>query len=553
MAEAPGVGKIERERATSSATLNRASMAASMTPETGWAAPMLSGFRQWNDQRLQNKEAKIRQKMMAQNMKMQEQAQKDQEKRMNELRRKTSGSGEHANAELFLFLLGCVVWVLEVFSNWARPPSIALCLLYAFIIFAYYMTVGEKRFDDHGIQKLFGVIAIVIILPVFINYVKASVSYSWMLLIAGFFELFPILLFYMLKEFQDSKIIRKLYVIFITFWVIAGLSMLFTSAAFKETQSTQKAMITNSQASIAFTWKTIWTSFKNVGKSFSNTFENMIDTATGRERSGNAENDRGIQLGELKPLESTFYPSSDVSIDVPVIAKKLPFEVPIRNYCVITDKALKGTAYPQQMTLIHDDQNQFTCRFGQLPIGLYDIRAYSLFEFETTATATYSFVDYKTPTTLYPPETTKEVIATYTGGPVALGMDSRNTPFRISATPVQGIGVYSVGASLKNDWTYGKIVRGLTFTLKVPDSLILENCDRNQSHPSSTLDGMNVYEFTVDQANLKDKFDSVTCYMKVVDYNKLMGAGLYAQKTFEVRATYEYSIEKTTTINVDRE
>ena len=206
--------------------------------------------------------------------------------------------------------------------------------------------------------------------------------------------------------------------------------------------------------------------------------------------------------------------------------------------------------------MVNNDENVIDCHLGQLPKGNYQVFVTATFIFITDADIQYYFVDEKTRPELYKSmKIPDKSVATYTGGPVMVGLPSLNQPLRISADGSnKNVGNYPFGVSLTNSWSQGKVNRGINYTLEVPPGFELLDCNRKNIHVGvGTQSDRSAYVFRTDDQNIKETFDSVTCRMHVTNARTIFNGDLVAIKTFNARAVYEYTVEGSTNINVQQD
>jgi hypothetical protein len=216
----------------------------------------------------------------------------------------------------------------------------------------------------------------------------------------------------------------------------------------------------------------------------------------------------------------------------------------------------QGTTNPIILPEVSADyENIIDCELGKLAEGNYEVKVRATFEFESTSDIEYTFVSTNIKTDQYTRlDINPTTIATYTGGPVAVGLPSLGQPLRIDTTLDQNnIVSYPFGVSLQNKWPQGKIMKGIAYTLNVPKEIKLVECSREPTEsiePNS--DERNIYMFKANLTDAQDIFDAVTCRMKIEDTQKLLGNNLKSVKTFAAKATYQYAIEGSTSIHINK-
>ena len=248
-------------------------------------------------------------------------------------------------------------------------------------------------------------------------------------------------------------------------------------------------------------------------------------------------------------------------VEAKIRAVNVKETIPVNVICYIQN-VRQGNVTPVMMPDVTDNyENIIDCDLGQLPEGSYEVKVRANFEFDSSSDISYTFVSSNIKSDQYERLNINPVtIATYTGGPVELGLPSLSQPLRIQ-TSQNGTAViksflsnYPFGVSLVNKWPQGKVVRGLRYILDVPLEIKLSDCSRDpilKSEPDTTLN-RNVYTFSINTSNAQDVFDAVTCRMQLENIQDLLGTNLKSVKTFAAKAKYEYAVEGSTYIIVEK-
>jgi hypothetical protein len=150
--------------------------------------------------------------------------------------------------------------------------------------------------------------------------------------------------------------------------------------------------------------------------------------------------------------------------------------------------------------------------------------------------------------------------ATYTGGPVALGLPALSQPLIVRNVDDAGrpiitvLSDYPFGVSLENKWPQGKIIRGLNYVLDVPKDVELVDCSRAPQiiNDEEAIENRNLYRFEIDTAKTQDMFDAVRCRIKFTNTENFMSEGMKTSKTFAAKARYEYAVEGSTYITIEK-
>jgi hypothetical protein len=305
--------------------------------------------------------------------------------------------------------------------------------------------------------------------------------------------------------------------------------------------------------SMKYVYQTAYASVLKGFKGINNAWNQGIAQATGQSYSSQEEEQRGIYLENVHPVEPMYYTDSDVYVQALLKAKNILEYIPVKTTCIVPDTEIAGSVTPEIKNLVNDEETYIDCHLGSMTAGSHNVKLASTFTFTTDADIQYYFVDNNTRPELYKDmEIPERTTAVYGGGPVSVGLLSFHQPMRISSTVTNNnVGDYSFGVRLENKWSQGHIVRGNYYVLEVPPGVELRNCTRKQTPESPTNNGeRKQYTFIADNNNLKEIFDSVTCRIVINNPSLLFGADIVAQKTFSAKASYEYTVEQITSVNV---
>lgn len=556
--------ELESEkRKIQSASANREKMlgvATIVAPEAGPAIGMAEErMHQKDNKKIQDKEEKLRKKEEEAIDKSRSNDKKFMN-RIDDLRQGPDrGRGWMERGPGILIILSIIAYIFDFISNFTRPPNYAVILAYGImIIVAVIMTkTSTSKWIDGDFVGFFTVIAFTIIFPWVINAFRENIPYQWVVDLLGLFLLFPPVFVYLLSKYPEHSGGHKLYTGIIIFIVIYGFLQLLASPTFQGTTVGGKPTITHATDLIAGLGGNVYKAATGVVTNVERSFQMAIAQATGQKYEGEEEEQRGILIENVKAVEKNYYTSSDIYVQGRIKAQNLVGEVNVRTRCYIKDKG-NGTTYPEILTMVTNDENIIDCHLGQLPKGNYQVFVSATFIFITDADIQYYFVDEKTRPELYEKMNIPDkAMATYTGGPVEVGLPSLNLPLRLSADGSNPrVGNYPFGVSLTNKWSQGKVNRGINYTLEVPDGFELKECNRvlTYSGQKSSESGRRwIYTFDTNDQNIKETFDSVTCRMRVVNPSAVFNGDIVAMKTFNARTVYEYTVEGSTSINVQQD
>lgn len=457
-----------------------------------------------------------------------------------------------------LFVLAIVAYFYDLSTKFTRPPNYGVILIYGFmIIIAMIMTKlsANKWLEDRDFIGFIFAIAFTILYPWIIDSLREAITYQWMVDLLGPFLLFPPMIIYLMLKYPDTSVMHKT-----ALWIIIGLSIyaflvLLNSPTFQGTTVAGKTTITKPWELIEDFGGNVYSTMTGAMKNIERSFQMAVAKATGQKYEGEEEEQRGIIIENVKAVEKNYFTSSDIYVQARIKAQNLPGEVTVRTMCYVKDRT-NGTTYPEVLTMVNNDENIIDCHIGRLPKGNYQVFVTATFTFITDADIQYYFVDERTRPELYASMNIPDKsVATYTGGPVELGLPSLNQPLRISANGSNRyVGDYPFGVSLTNKWSQGKVNRGINYTLEIPAGFELDKCNRKLLKEFNTgTNNRRAYVFDTNTQNIKEKFDSVTCRMHVINANTVLSGDLVAIKTFNARAVYEYVVEGSTNVNVQQD
>lgn len=433
------------------------------------------------------------------------------------------------------------------------PPA------HVFVIYLLVLIVGLILvFKDGSERKNFIVatLASATLIP-FLIHVLLSVfeGQEWVKVLLGIAVFFPVLPLYLMSKFPDNSGWHQSAKAWIVIWIILSMFSLMTNPYYREQTTILKGTVVTPADAAGYFVKGLFNSVGKGAEAIWKSYDRMVKDATGQSYEGEEEEQRGILIDNVRSVEKNYYTSSDIYVQANIKSQNLLGEVGVRTRCYVKDRG-NGTTFPEVLTMVNNDENIIDCHLGQLPKGNYQIFVTATFIFITDADIQYYFVDEKTRPELYKSmKIPDKSVATYTGGPVMVGLPSLNQPLRISADGSnKNVGNYPFGVSLTNSWSQGKVNRGINYTLEVPRGFELLECNRkNQRTIGGTQEGRIAYLFDTNDQNIKETFDSVTCRMHVTNPSVVFNGDLVAIKTFNARAVYEYTVEGSTNINVQQD
>ncbi len=463
----------------------------------------------------------------------------------------SGGEGKEPILMWLLFLLALIIHIVDMNTQYDVLFNWPIMTGYLIILFLGMMGIFKKQYSDDGL--LFGAVMAGYFLPRLVRLLFMDVK--WQFIILGFLCFMPIVaLLFVWKSPSETKL-KKLGMLYFYGWIIIMLIWLMIMMGQNTEFNMKTSGVVPIDAGKSFA-KGIW----DAGKIFVGGFMTPINNLMCPECGANAEdNERGIYLENLRSTDSTYYTGSDVFVQGKLRAKNINGSIKVNTLCYVPGEK-QGIVTPAAVSLTYNDENYLDCQLGQLSAGSKEVKFVSSFEYQTDAWITYTFMDTNTLNALNMQNDElytklnipRKAVATYTGGPVEIGLPQLSQPFRIDPKDPNSV-TYPFGVSLTNKWTQGKIVKGLYYRLEVPITLTLQNCNRKISKYEKTEDA-NIYTFSIDDANVRETFDSVTCRMYVDEANvdKLLGNDIKSIKTFNAKVRYLYSIEQSIYVNIEK-
>ncbi len=476
----------------------------------------------------------------------------EEKKIRKDLENASRGGGGSNAAEnrlgLFVFL-AIFAHVVDAFTGFDVIYSKVVIAIYAIMIL---LAGFEAKGRIANIAEFITVAVLAYAVPRVLTLFKIA---SWEYTILGFILLFPLMALYLSLRMPPESKWRKFVVGYIIFWCIIALIWLLIN--FNTVSGNTK--IPNPLKILDYVLQGTGKVLNSGTTVLTKSFQMAIAQATGQQYAGQEENQRGIFLENLRPIDTLFYTDSNIIVEAKIRAQNIPGTIQVRNICLVPG-VRTGNTTPAVMQLANNDANTIDCDLGTIPKeGSYEVKFISTFTYETDADVTYTFMN-RNAYRLLDTDNTGNInaklgiqdtaLAVYTGGPAALGLPQLHQPIQIDPTNPNEI-QYPFGVSLTNMWPRGTIVKGMQYTLQVPDSIELEKCTRDITS-ESIADGIHTYIFAINDANVRSTFDSVTCRIKVVNTDQLLGAGVKSEKTFSAKAIYQYSVEESVYVMVQQ-
>ncbi|MBN2112427.1 hypothetical protein JW707_05005 [Candidatus Woesearchaeota archaeon] len=309
-------------------------------------------------------------------------------------------------------------------------------------------------------------------------------------------------------------------------------------------------------------------------------YQKQLYKATGDYYTGkvdeNAQAKLGVYLEDIKQADPVFYENRPVTLYATLIVQTLDEAMNVDLYCK-SDRQKRDVTpkiFPQESFLVDIyDERDIDCKFesGELEKGAQTVTLGAKFNFKTMSYVKSYFMDLDRLRSMRREEidpleqygiTEKEPIATYTVGPVGIGMSVGKPPVGIDLNEPQT--TLTLGITIENNWD-GMVTQINRMVVIVPKGFELIDIGANYSQAlcidlpknESLLcndDENNVYVVTTDNIGelYTGNFKSYRGYMRVnkANYDKILGVSPISTKYFKVTVDYTYNLEKEKVIDV---
>ncbi len=287
------------------------------------------------------------------------------------------------------------------------------------------------------------------------------------------------------------------------------------------------------------------------------------------EQNKDAKKALGVTIDYFKPQDLKVANDSEIVIMGGVTAKTfIGTVVPITPSCTISSvKAAQARVEPTQIDVINGISKSYQCTFPPQKSGTYTVKGSATFPFETWAYIPYTFVDEERALNIA--RQGKSIvdvlklgsapIATYTTGPVTVGMEGSDHPMIVNPlkTPMMK---GRIGLTIDNGWTTGSSIKQVTrIELKVPNPFTI-NCSGSRAlteEPKQDPNEPDYTDYVFENKNFTggNTYQSITCKLDVMkgkedEARLLLSQGDSVTRTFIAVIDYDYTIEKSTTVQV---
>jgi len=279
----------------------------------------------------------------------------------------------------------------------------------------------------------------------------------------------------------------------------------------------------------------------------------------------------GVEITSLRAADERVSNESPILVFGTVRARPIKSQeylgedVTVRPGCVMKQKTATAAAVdPVEMPIVWGTFGQFECEFPAVGRrGSYTITATAAFPFQTWAYVEYTFIDDELARNIARQgldvqqelDIKPNTAATYTNGPVILGMGGTPQPIRVQEDGTLPEGT-RVGITLDSNWVRGKVQHVDQLEIKVPQPFTLTECSRTPEREFGEVDqkdpSYTSWTFKNPDIDPVSLYGSVTCKLVLNDRTE---AQKIAQQEKAVRtivgtAYYTYAVEEKTTVQV---
>ena len=508
-------------------------------------------------------------------------------------------NGDGSNANL-VFIIAMVIHFADGLMDYNvfgfRFPA------YVGMIFVLYFLYFKYKFDNWHTGVLYSILLsfLAFFIPyallssnlVFLNINMAGVltkivSLGTLRIIVNVFPAFFLYFVFIEPETDFLMKIRKIYLIILVIAFVMWIYAAVESGSISEIPALESGVGSDFLGSWQHFWKlcsnaigdlvrAVYNMFAALATGVQKTQQGMIKYAVGDAYAGEvdkkAEEKLGVYLTPIKSSAPSFYPYELVSVYTTLTATTLEEDSAVHITLGCTaDKNLPekkilavgangGVNPPEIPGATRYTEQDIDCFFNPkvLSAGSHQISISAKFNFETLAYMKSYFIESSRALALkrekidilthydIEDKTPKSV---YTNGPVEIGMDLKQPPIEIDSTKTTE--KITLGITLKNKWK-GVINRLTSFKIILPGYMEIEN-NKCGGYLFNSIEE-NVYELQ-NLANIPEIKQYVTfrCPIVIKNPEEVLGTTPISTKYFKVDTQYDYTIDKSTNINVKKE
>ncbi len=479
--------------------------------------------------------------------------------------------GLTANPSITLFIIiSLVIHLLDVFSDF-RNTSFRI-FAYLILTFAAWLTLFNDQ-ENTGVANVANIKVPIILssIAIFAPYLGGIIpflggSQAFQTAII-FFPAWVLYLCFAMGQNWFITICRWGIVLLVVFLVFPALINGFINdlrVGDIETGINVQQTISNTMRDLSYGFNSV---IKNIGKTWKNVYNSLIQTATGDYYTGRVDDYEhepvGVYLEGLEASDSKFFEGEKIIVWATLKAKTLgdkEININVSCYAKEGDKKINGNITPQnEFNIATEEEETLDCVFDKLNPGKKEVIFNAEFNFETMAYLKTYFMDKERLRAFKREEIDVfqhygishiNPIAIYTNGPIGIGMKTAE-PLPIGVYSDQENNPFFFGITIENNWE-GIIKKVTNLEIQVHDSLELTNCDHEFEFKEKNDDGYNVYSLVPDKRteNISNYY-SIKCRLNPADPKSLLGNEPITTRYFRVTVNYIYELEKSTPVEIE--
>ncbi len=298
-----------------------------------------------------------------------------------------------------------------------------------------------------------------------------------------------------------------------------------------------------------------------------------VDYATGGalyagQKDPDAETRLGVYYKEMKTTHSDIYDDEPLTVWAQIEASTLDDPIHMVISC-LGDRDVgnidpkknipSDSVIPTEIDVDRKDKHDIDCSFnaGKLPAGSHTVSITVDFDFTTNAKQKAYFVDKEKAQALARNDVDileqygirdKNPTATYTDGPIMVGMGFTNQPVKLDSSNNQPA---TLGISMQKRWD-GKITHINSMTVRMPGTMEIVDANCNGVLFTESQDGES-HVYTMREPASVTKFEpyrTFRCPIEFNDVDGILGSVPVATRFFQVEVDYGYQITKDLSVSI---
>ncbi len=279
----------------------------------------------------------------------------------------------------------------------------------------------------------------------------------------------------------------------------------------------------------------------------------------------------GVYFDQTLRTQNNFYVNEEIGVYAVLKANTLDDPIPVRASCYadysegstdVKKNIAADLVTPTTETIYQKEKKTIDCQFSPMTLeeGSHSISIIVDYDFTTTARQKAYFVDKDRAQSLLSNDIDildqygikdKNPIATYTNGPVRVGMSFRDQPVKLSPT---SLNERTLGVSLEKGWD-GEIKAIRSFRILIPVTMSIKDSKCSGLDFNVDSDGdYNIY--TLAQPSSVRGFTDYKefrCTVVFDDMDGILGTQPVATRFFQVEVDYTYKLDTKMSVTIKEE